>query len=109
MATQSINSIPRQVSYTLTTSPTEIMAEMNNGNRQQYTIQNTNSTAVACSLGFGKDAVANVGIVLQAGVTAQDQNQADYKCWQGRVTAVANSGTVTISVTEWVDTLGGND
>lgn len=108
MATQSIFSVPRQTSYTLTTTPTEVMPEMNNGNRQQYTIQNTNSTAVSCSLGFGLDAVANKGIVLQSGVTAQDQNQGDYKCWQGRVTAVANSGTVTISVTEWVDTLGGN-
>lgn len=90
----------------LTTSATsqEVMSPRR-GRRVAYSISNYGATPAYLSLSDTQAAAVGYGITLAAGATISDSNGADYKCWQGKISAVDNGagGATTLSYWERVE------
>lgn len=70
--------------------------------RKLIYIRNTSAAAQVLTIAFDNfnPAVAGSGIILSAGEAVTDSTTAGYKCWGGKISAVASAAGGTISFME---------
>lgn len=91
---------PMQTVIAVTTTAGDILQDIQGSRtRGAYVLQNLSADAV--SLGFGKDAIAGQGIVLQQYGSAQDSIALASCIFQGRISAIS-AGTSNLAVFEQV-------
>lgn len=74
------------------------------GRRKLFVIRHTDSTGGPITLGFGKEAIANAGIVLNYGDMWVEGSENGFQCAQVEITAISNTGgTYSVSVHERVE------
>lgn len=89
---------------TIGTSASVVSVEKGNANGRRivFIIQNTSVGGQVVSLGFGSEAVASSGIVVNPGGYWMDSKDSGYEPMQQQVTAIASAAGATIAVFERV-------
>jgi len=68
--------------------------------RSSFSIMNTGATTVYIYLSDTEGAATGSGIVLLPNAALTDSNGGDYKCWQGRISALSSGAGGTLAVFE---------
>ena len=101
--TEVIDTLQNELAYnsTITVGATSVKASLAK-NRKSYVFRNSSTGGQVITLAFSNfsPAVANNGIVLQAGQFVADSNSQGYFCWSGEVQAIADGAGATLSVME---------
>lgn len=84
------------------TSVTKISEDQTSATRSALILTNTSTGGQIISLGFGKEAIAGSGIVLNPGGFHSESQDAGFKVTNKMITAVASAAGGTLAVHERV-------
>ena len=82
-----------------TTSTVIAEARNNDNKRKVIVVRNIGSNNITCNLGQSQ-ATANVGILLKPSESFVDASGEGYQCFQGVITAIADTASTDIAIME---------
>ena len=97
------NKIIRETSITIAVTNTQISEAIYTGQRSILFLKNISTAGEKISIAFGKEAVADQGIVLSQGDYITFSKDAGYYPSNLRVNAIASVGTAVLTIHEEID------
>jgi hypothetical protein len=106
---KTVQHLPRDTKHTIGTTSKIISNELTTQQREAIIISNISAGGQIVTLGIGRDAVANTGIILLGGAIYHEVIDSEFKPTNAIITAIASGAGAVVSVHERIsDITGGN-